>query len=332
MMILNNGKKVSQIGLGSWAFGGSKGPGLGEQSDLESARVIEKALELGLNWIDTAPVYGLGHAESIIGKTIKTRRKDFFIASKSGICFDKRGSIFYSLTKRTIREELEMSLIRLDIDEIDLYQIHRPLPEAFIEEAWEEFVKLKMEGKVKYIGVTNFNLEQLKKIDCIHPIDTLQIQYSIYNKEIDPDLLNFCLSKKIKIIGHSPLHMGILTNKMSKEYIQNLSIADIRKSSFDINSYETKLLLKSNEKLKRIAFSHNMSLSQLAKQWVIQQNFIDYVLIGARNIDQLIDLLPIDITRLTNDELRKIKKILNKKDNLEKLFKSNLILRKIYEL
>ena len=212
--------KLSPIGLGTWALGGGGWAfGWGPQDDEESVATIRYALEQGVNWIDTAPVYGLGHSEEVVGRTIKGLCDKVIIATKCGLVWDERGKISGRLKRKSIRHEIEASLKRLDIEVIDLYQIHWPDPDQEIEEAWSTMADLVKEGKVRYIGVSNFNVEQLERIRPIHPIASLQPPYSMLNRGIEDELLNYCQAHDIGVIVYSPMECGLLTGKYTEESI-----------------------------------------------------------------------------------------------------------------
>ena len=212
---------LSAIGLGTWAIGGGGWEfGWGPQDDGESTAAILCALEKGVNWIDTAPVYGLGHSEEVVGKAIKHKHERPIIATKCGLVWDEDGNISNRLKKESIRSEIEASLRRLQVDVIDLYQIHWPHPGGDIEEAWGTVADLVKEGKVRYAGVSNFSVEQLKRIQPIHPVASLQPPYSMLERGVEEGLLDYCAMNGIGVIVYSPMQRGLLTGKFSKEYIQ----------------------------------------------------------------------------------------------------------------
>ena len=182
--------ELTTIGLGTWAMGGGDWKfGWGPQDDQASIHAIHKALDLGINWIDTAPIYGHGHAEGVVGKAIAGRRDSIIIATKCGRIWEGNSrEIGKSLRRDSIKREVENSLRRLNIDVIDLYQIHWPQPDEEIEEGWQAMADLVKEGKVRYIGVSNFNLEQLQRAQAIHPIVSLQPPYSMLNRGVEEEL------------------------------------------------------------------------------------------------------------------------------------------------
>src|SRR5258708_26563323 len=197
--------QITPIGLGAWAIGGGQWEsGWGSQDDQESIATIRQALDLGINWIDTAVVYGVGRSETVVGKAIKGRERPF-IFTKSSLVWDERRKVGHSLKTDSLRREVEASLKRLDVDVIDLYQIHWPNPDSDIEEGWSMMAKLKREGKVRAIGVSNFNLEQLRRAQRIAPIDSLQPPYSLVHPRVEKELLPYCKEQGIGVIVYSPM-------------------------------------------------------------------------------------------------------------------------------
>src|SRR5690242_15291944 len=222
---------ITPIGLGAWAMGGGGwAASWGPQDDNESIATIKHALSLGINWIDTAAVYGLGHSEEIVGKAIKGRERPY-IFTKCSLVWDGKGEVTSSLKAASLRSELEASLRRLQVDYIDLYQIHWPNPDPDIEEAWETLAKFKQEGKVRAIGASNFNVQQLQRAMEVAPVDSLQPPYSLLNRDVEQEILPFCLKNQIGVIVYSPMASGLLTGAMTRERIQDLPDDDWRKQS-----------------------------------------------------------------------------------------------------
>ncbi len=223
--------QLTKIGLGTWAIGGGNWQyAWGPQDEAKSIETILCAIDLGINWIDTAPVYGLGTAEKVVAKAIKQCSKPPIIATKCGLVWDEKGKISGCLTKQSVRKEIEDSLRRLDLDIIDLYQIHWPIPQKDIEQAWEEIAKLQQEQKIKYAGVSNFNIEQMERISKIMKPVSFQSPYSILERSIETKVLDYCDKNNIGVISYSPMQKGLLTGKITKERIENMPLDDHRRN------------------------------------------------------------------------------------------------------
>src|SRR5947209_2804565 len=223
---------ITPIGLGTWALGGGDWVGgWGSQDDAASIATIDCALELGINWIDTAAAYGLGHAEEIVGRALKGRAEKPFVFTKCSTVWNEKREVGQSLKAQSLRQELENSLRRLQTDVIDLYQIHWPNPDSDVEEGWSALAKFQQEGKVRYIGVSNFSVEQMKRAQQIAPISSLQPPYSLIRRDIERDILPFCLEQRIGVIVYSPMQSGLLTGAMTAERIQNMPQDDWRHSN-----------------------------------------------------------------------------------------------------
>ena len=283
---------LSTVGLGTWAIGGKFQFGWGAQDDKESRAAILRSLEMGINWIDTAPVYGLGHSEEVVGSAIKGLSNRPIIATKCGITWDKTGTTTPCLKKKSIRNEAEASLKRLGIDAIDLYQIHWPDPKTDIEEAWQTISELVKEGKVRYGGVSNFSVQQLQQIESIHPVSSDQPLYNMFARGIEDNLLDYCRGKNIGVIVYSPMQQGLLTGKLTKERIKNLPEDDIRRKegSPNFRHYsEPELSLNINfvNKIRPIAEKHGKTLAQLAIAWVLRRPEVTAAIVGTRRPSQI---------------------------------------------
>ena len=220
---------ITRIGFGAWAIGGSWEFGWGTQDDSDSIAAIHRALDLGVNWIDTAAAYGLGHSEEVVARALKGRADRPYIFTKCSILWDDRGRTSHSLKAASVRRELEDSLRRLQVDVIDLYQIHWPDPDSEVEEGWRTLADLKAQGKVRYIGVSNFSVQQMRRAMSIAPIASLQPPYSLLRREIEAEILPFCAEHNIGVIVYSPMYSGLLTGKMTRERVANLPADDWRK-------------------------------------------------------------------------------------------------------
>src|SRR2546423_2530263 len=222
--------EVTRLGFGAWAIGGTGYEfAWGEQDDDESLAAIERALDLGVNWIDTAAVYGFGHSEEVVGRALAGRRDRPYVFTKASLLDGGGGRVAHSLTRDSIRGEVEASLARLGVDAIDLYQIHWPDPEADIEEGWATFAELKEEGLVRHIGVSNFDVGQLRRIQAIAPVEALQPPYSLVEPGVEKEILPFAEHAGIGVIVYSPMGSGLLTGAMTRNRIAHLPDDDWRR-------------------------------------------------------------------------------------------------------
>src|SRR5215831_1720156 len=223
--------KITPIGIGAWAIGGSGWNGsMGPQNEADSIPAIHAALDHGLNWIDTAALYGLGHSEEVVARAIQGRTPKPYVFTKCERVWDEHGNVGASLKAASVRRECEDSLRRLRVDAIDLYQIHWPEPDEDIEEGWTELVRLKQQGKVRYIGVSNFSAAQMKRAMAIAPITSLQPPYAVVRREIEDDILPFCRQQNIGVIVYSPMYAGLLTGAMTRERVANFLAEDWRRN------------------------------------------------------------------------------------------------------
>ncbi|HXL73553.1 MAG TPA: aldo/keto reductase, partial [bacterium] len=228
----NSDMNITPIGVGAWAMGGPAGDwNWGAQDDQDSINAIRHALDRGINWIDTAPAYGDGHSEEVVGRALKGLSQKPYVFTKCSLVFGPTRKERNCLKAESIRGECEDSLRRLSMERLDLVQIHWPNPDADIEEAWGELAKLKKEGKIRWIAVSNFSTTQMKRCQAIAPITSLQPPYSVLRPEIEKEILPFCLENHIGVIVYSPMQSGILSGRMTRERIQNLAPSDWRRRS-----------------------------------------------------------------------------------------------------
>jgi aryl-alcohol dehydrogenase-like predicted oxidoreductase len=221
--------RITPIGFGAWAIGGGNWEfAWGPQDDEQSVAAIRRALDLGVNWIDTAAVYGLGHSEEIVARALKGVAQRPYVFTKGSMVWNEQGQIGHSLKAASLRREVEASLRRLQADAIDLYQIHWPDPESDIEEGWSTLAELKQEGKLRHIGVSNFNVEQLRRAMAIAPVETLQPPYSLIDRDAEAEILPFARERNIGVIVYSPMNSGLLSGAMTRERIANLPEDDWR--------------------------------------------------------------------------------------------------------
>ena len=281
--------QLTTVGLGTWAIGGGGWAfGWGPQDDADSLAAIQRALDLGINWIDTAAVYGLGHSEEIVGKAIAGRRDEVILATKCGRVWDAGQTTPYGLLKaESVRREAEASLRRLNVEVIDLCQIHWPNPDEDIEEAWGAIADLIREGKVRYGGVSNFSVAQLKRIQAIHPVASLQPPYSMLVRDVEDDLLPYCAANDIGVIVYSPMQAGLLTDRFTRQRVAQLPDDDWRKRNRHFQEPQLSANLEFVERLRPIAERNGRTVAQLAIAWVLRRPEVTAAIIGARRPAQI---------------------------------------------
>ena len=307
--------ELTVIGFGSWALGGGGWQfSWGPQDDEESIAAIHRALDLGINWIDTAAVYGLGHSEEIIAKALRGMSEKPIIATKCGLVWNEKGEVFGCLKRDSIRKEVEDSLRRLEVEVIDLYQIHWPDPDPDIEEAWSTMADLVKEGKIRYAGVSNFNVEQMKRIEKIHPIASLQPPYSMIMRDIEKEILPYCAEKNMGVIVYSPMQKGLLTGKFTPERVKNLPPDDHRRSDPQFNEPLLSINLELVEKLKPIAEKHGRTLAQLAIAWVLRRPEVTAAIVGTRRPSQIEETFPAGDWELAAEDIEAIEKLLQERE------------------
>ena len=304
----------STIGLGTWAMGGEGWQfSWGHQDDLASIAAIHRALDLGINWIDTAAVYGLGHSEEVVAQALKGKTKRPFVATKCGrLAREDTGALFGSLTTKSIRKEIEASLRRLQVDTIDLYQIHWPDPDVEIEEGWGTMADLVKEGKIRYPAVSNFNLSQLKRIQAIHPVASLQPPYSMLRRDLEGELMDFCTENQIGIVAYSPMYKGLLTDKFTRSWVETIPANDHRKR--DPNFQEPLLShhLTLLEELRSVIKDISHSLAQLAIAWTLRNTAVTSAIVGARRPEQIEETAAASEWRLSQKEIEAVEILLLK--------------------
>jgi aryl-alcohol dehydrogenase-like predicted oxidoreductase len=301
----NSDMELTPIGLGSWAIGGGDWQfSWGPQDDNDSIAAIHKALALGMNWIDTAAVYGLGHSEEIVARALKTTSHKPYIFTKCGLVWDQKREVSNSL--KQIRREVEDSLRRLAIDAIDLYQVHWPKPEEEIEEAWGLMADLRKQGKVRWIGVSNFSVEQMERIRKIAPITSNQPPYSMLNRAVEAAILPFCQKNNIGVINYAPMHSGLLTGAMTKERVAHFPSDDFRRNA---KNYQEPLLSRNLAVaafLGEIGKRHSVSAGVVAIAWTLHHPAITAAIVGGRNAKQVEGVIPAAAFRLSDEEFSEI--------------------------
>ena len=307
----NTDMQITPVGFGSWAIGGGDWAfGWGAQDDGDAIAAIERAVELGINWIDTAAVYGLGHSEELVAKAVAGMKNRPWIFTKCSLVWDARRQMGNSLKADSIRRECEASLKRLRVDAIDLYQIHWPNPEADLEEGWQEMARLKEEGLVRHIGVSNFSVDQLRRIIPIAPVATLQPPYSMLRPAIEQTLLPFCMEQNIGVIVYSPMLSGMLSGAMTRERAANFSADDWRRNNKEFQEPRLSANLELVELLKRIGSPHGHSAGEVAIAWTLRHPAVTGAIVGGRNAAQVEGVVGAAEFRLSAEEIGVIERFI----------------------
>ncbi len=306
----NTGLYFTTVGLGTWAMGGPWQFGWGPQNDDDAIAAILKALDEGINWIDSAPVYGCGHSEELVGQALKRTDYKPFIATKCGLLWNEKREKVSCLKKESIRKECEGSLKRLGIESIDLYQIHWPEPDEDLEEAWEEMAKLADEGKIRYLGVSNSTIEQIERVRKIHPVTSLQPAYNMNRREVEDGALAYCAQHNIGVVVYSPMQRGLLTGKFSQERLANLALDDHRRRSPEFHEPQFTATLELVENLRPIAQRNNRTLAQLAIAWVLRRQEVTAAIVGARRPEQITETAPASDWDLSQEDIGTIEQLL----------------------
>lgn len=299
--------KITPIGVGAWAMGGGGWKfGWGPQDDAASIGAIRAALDAGINWIDTAAVYGLGHSEEIVARALDGAGRKPYIFTKCERVWNDRGEIGGSLKAESIRREVEASLRRLKIDAIDLYQVHWPEPEAEVEEGWTEMARLQQEGKVRWIGVSNFNAAQMKRAQAIAPITSLQPPYSILSPEIEESILPFTKANGIGVIVYSPMKSGLLSGAMTRERVAAMPADDFRQRTANFQEPKLTRNLQLVELLRDIGKRHGRTPGEVSIAWTLRRPEVTGAIVGLRSASQLEGVIGAATFRLSSDEIGEI--------------------------
>ena len=304
----NSNLQLTSIGFGAWAIGGGNWEfAWGPQDDDESIGAIHRALDLGINWIDTAAIYGLGHSEEIVGRALKSWPGEMpLMFTKCSMRWHQDRSIYRSLKAGSLAEELEGSLKRLGVETIDLYQIHWPNPDEEIEEGWEALARFKEQGKVRWIGVSNFNAEQMKCVQKIAPITSLQPPYSMLRRAIEEEILPYAEAHGIGVINYSPMVSGLLTGAMTAERVAALPADDWRRNAVEFKQPRLSRNLRLVELLWEIGSGHGVSPGVVAVAWTLHHPAITAAIVGGRSGKQLEGIAPALEFRLSEDEFGRI--------------------------
>ena len=306
----NSDLNITPVGYGAWAVGGSGWQyAWGSQDDGDSIAAIHRALELGVNWIDTAAVYGLGHSEEVVARALKSWSGPRpYVFTKCGLRWDSKGEVQKVLSADSIRGEVEDSLRRLSTDVIDLYQIHWPPdPDSSeLEEGWSTLAELQREGKVRWIGVSNFDVQQLRRAEAIAPVTSLQPRYSLVHPEIEDEILPYCLRQGIGVVVYSPMASGLLAGAMTRERATNLANDDWRRGHPDFTEPNLSRNLALVAVLRVIAKRHKRGVGEVAIAWTLHNSAVTGAIVGARNAKQAEGVMRAGELRLTDEELNEI--------------------------
>ena len=304
----NSDLQLTPIGFGAWAIGGGNWEfAWGPQDDNESIDAIHRALDVGMNWIDTAAIYGLGHSEEVVGRAVKSHAgAKPLVFTKCSMRWHQDRSIYRSLKAGSLAEELEGSLRRLGVETIDLYQIHWPNPEEELEEGWETLSRFREQGKVRWIGVSNFSVEQMKRALRIAPITSLQPPYSMLRRAIEADVLPFVQANHIGVINYSPMVSGLLTGKMSAERIAAFPADDWRRRAVEFNEPRLSRNLRLVELLREIGNGHGVSPGVVAVAWTLHHPAVTAAIVGGRSGQQVEGLAPALQFRLSEEAYARV--------------------------
>ncbi len=303
----STGLEITRVGLGAWAVGGGGFEwSWGAQDDEESIAAIHRALELGVNWIDTAAQYGFGHSEEVVGRAIAGLDERPFIFTKGGQPEGPGGATLHDLTRNGLRRELEGSLVRLGLQAVDLYQIHWPIPDEQIEEGWAALVELRDEGLTRHIGVSNFSVEQLRRVQGVAPVETLQPPYSLIARETEDEILPFAEREGIGVIVYSPMGSGLLSGAMTRERIEALPDDDWRTRSPEFRDPRLAENLALVERIRLVAERHRTTPGAVAIAWTLTNPAVDGAIVGFRRPDQVDPIVAAANLELDDEDVAEI--------------------------
>ena len=301
------GLEITRVGLGAWAIGGGNWEfGWGAQEDEQSLAAIERALELGVNWIDTAAAYGFGHSEEIVGRALQGLSQRPYVFTKASLLEGPGRRVVHSLKRDSILREAHASLKRLGVEAIDLYQVHWPNPDADIEEGWSAFAELKEQGLVRHIGVSNFDVEQLRRIQQIAPVETMQPQYSLIERRAEAQILPFAEREGVGVIVYSPMSSGLLTGAMTRERVQHLPENDWRKHDERFQEPALSKNLALVDRLTAVADSYETTPGTVAIAWALRNPSVDGAIVGFRRPEQVDPLIAAANLDLSDDAITTI--------------------------
>ncbi len=302
----NSDLYITPVGFGAWAIGGSGWEfAWGPQEDADSIAAIHRALELGVNWIDTAAAYGMGHSEEVVARALASWSGPRpYVFTKCGLRWDEQGQVYNVLKADSIRHECEDSLRRLRVEVIDLYQVHWPTGSATeTDEGWAAMAQLQREGKVRWIGVSNFDVEQLQRAQAIAPITSLQPPYSLIRREIQAGILPFCQREGMGVIVYSPMASGLLTGAMTRERAAHLAKDDWRRRDPEFNEPKLSQNLALVDRLRAVGARHGRSPGEVASAWTLRHPAVTGAIVGARSAKQVEGVMGAGDFRLSEEEI-----------------------------
>jgi aryl-alcohol dehydrogenase-like predicted oxidoreductase len=303
----HTGLEITRVGFGAWAIGGGGWEfGWGQQDDEKSIAAIHHALEQGINWIDTAAAYGFGRSERIVGRALQGLAERPYVFTKCSLLEGPDRRVEHSLKRDSILREAAASLERLGVDSIDLYQIHWPIPAEDTVEGWAALAELKDQGLVKHIGVSNFDVEQLRRIQQIAPVETLQPQYSLLEREVEDEILPFAERERIGVIVYSPMGSGMLTGSMNRERIERLEDDDWRKRDQRFREPQLSRNLELVSRLAAVAERHETTPGAVAVAWTLRNPTVDGAIVGFRRPDQVNPILAAASLELSDEDVDEI--------------------------
>ncbi len=308
----NSDLHLTPIGFGAWSIGGGDWQySWGAQDDKDSVAAIHRALDLGINWIDTAAIYGLGHSEEVVGRALKSSSRKPYIFTKCSMRWREDRSIYNSLKADSLSEEVEASLARLGVETIDLYQIHWPNPDSEVEEGWEALSRLREQGKLRWIGVSNFSVEQMKRAQKIASITSLQPPYSMLRRAVETEILPFAQQNGIGVINYSPMLSGMLAGKMTPERVAAFPADDWRRKNAEFNEPKLSRNLRLVDLLREIGHGHGVGPGVVAVAWTLHHPAITAAIVGGRSAKQVEETAEALRFRLSEEEYARICKFLS---------------------
>jgi aryl-alcohol dehydrogenase-like predicted oxidoreductase len=301
------GMRITRVGMGAWAIGGTGWwHAWGAQDDEESIATIRRGFELGINWVDTAPIYGLGHSEEVVGRALEGLAERPYVFTKASLLDGGDNSVRHNLGRDSLLREVEASLTRLRVDVIDVYQVHWPDPDEDVEEGWATFAEIKELGLVRHIGVSNFDVAQLRRAQAIAPVETLQPPYSLLERAVEDEILPFAQSEGIGVVTYSPMASGLLTGAMTAERVAALPDDDWRKHDPRFQEPQLSRHLALVGRLQEVADRHGATAGAIAVAWALHHPAVHGSIVGFRRPEQVEALAVAGNLELSDEDLATI--------------------------